>query len=128
MTDFKINSAGFNKLLNSDQGDVAKYVLGKAIQVHNEAKKLCPVDTGRLRSSISFALGRDKRGIYGKVGSNVSYAKAIEFGSDPYTIRAKNAKSLHFEIDGKDVFVKSVRHPGVEAQPFLRPALKRVIK
>lgn len=51
-----------------------------------------------------------------RVGTDLEYAAIQEFGG---TVRAKNAKSLHFEIDGEDIFVQSVTIP---AQPYLRPA------
>lgn len=41
------------------------------------AKDLCPVDTGRLRNSISHA--RDDEAAY--IGSNVEYAPYIELGT-----------------------------------------------
>lgn len=40
------------------------------------AKRDCPVDTGRLRNSISNKIQED--GIY--IGTNVKYAKYMEFG------------------------------------------------
>jgi HK97 gp10 family phage protein len=39
------------------------------------------VDTGRLRSSYAFQVGRDGRGPYVDVGTNVEYAKYLEFGT-----------------------------------------------
>ena len=46
------------------------------------------VDTGRLRSSISHAPGRDANGIpYVDVGTNVFYARHLELG---FTSRAGN--------------------------------------
>lgn len=41
------------------------------------AKELCPVDTGRLRNSISHE--RDERGAY--IGTNVEYAPYVELGT-----------------------------------------------
>lgn len=57
-----------------------------------------------------------------EVGSSADHARPVEFGSDPHTIEADQADSLHFEYEGEEVFVHSVEHPGTEAQPFLRPA------
>jgi HK97 gp10 family phage protein len=52
------------------------------IVVQNEARKLCPVDTGRLRSSImSSGLQRDGKGAYVRIGTNVHYAGHVEFGT-----------------------------------------------
>ena len=36
------------------------------------AKKLCPVDTGRLRNSITHAISPDEKATY--IGTNVEYA------------------------------------------------------
>lgn len=51
------------------------------LRVQNEARKLCPVDTGRLRSSIQATPGRDGRGPYVEVGTNVEYAPFVEYGT-----------------------------------------------
>lgn len=68
--------------------------------VQNTARQLCPVDTGRLRASISTSgLQRDARGAYIEVGTNVSYAPYVEFGTQ--------------------------RSP---AQPYLRPALLHAMR
>lgn len=76
-----------------------------AVRVATAAKRLCPVDTGRLRSSIGFDLVYDSRGLVGRVGSGigvgggdtVEYAAYIEYGTSR-----------------------------MAAQPFLRPALTSV--
>lgn len=65
-----------------------------AIRVQNEARKLCPVDTGRLRSSIQHTPGTDAQGPYVDVGTNVEYGPHVEYGT---------------------------QHSA--AQPFMRPAL-----
>lgn len=55
-------------------------VLG--LRVQNGARTRCPVDTGRLRSSIaSSGLQRDSRGAYVEVGTVVFYAGFVEFGT-----------------------------------------------
>ena len=83
------------RLLSSEEGPVARDLLKRTIRVEAAAKRLAPVDTGRLRSSITHSLERDGRGLVGFVGSNVSYAIFQEFGT---------------------------RYQ--RAQPYLRPALR----
>jgi HK97 gp10 family phage protein len=51
------------------------------LKIQNEARKLCPVDTGRLRSSIQATPGRDTKGPYVNVGTNVNYATYVEYGT-----------------------------------------------
>lgn len=71
-----------------------------ALQVQNSARILCPVDTGRLRSSIKSAEGRDAEGFYVEVGTNVKYARFVEFGTSrahaqPY-LRPAFAEAAHY--------------------------------
>lgn len=49
-----------------------------ALEIEAEAKKLCPVRTGRLRASIHTGKIRDR--VY-YVGSPVHYAPFVEFGT-----------------------------------------------
>lgn len=43
------------------------------------AKRACPVDTGRLRNSITHALNMDEESVY--IGTNVEYASYVENGT-----------------------------------------------
>lgn len=43
------------------------------------AKSLCPVDTGRLRNSITHALNSDAKEVY--IGTNVEYGPYVELGT-----------------------------------------------
>ncbi len=52
-----------------------------AIDTERIAKRLVPVDTGRLRSSIRV-LRRQKDGLGVEVGTEVEYASKIEFGTN----------------------------------------------
>lgn len=49
-----------------------------ALKVESEAKKICPVDTSRLRNSITTQ--RLGKATYG-VGTGVEYAPYVEFGT-----------------------------------------------
>ena len=48
--------------------------------VLNGAKRRAPVDTGRLRSSITKEWGRVGRTTVVRVGTNVEYARAVHDG------------------------------------------------
>ncbi len=84
-----------------------------------------PVDKGLLRSRINLYPATMGYTIYSLV-DEVTYAAAVEFGTSPRTITAVKKKALKFKIDGREVIVKSVQHPGTEAQPYFRPALDQV--
>jgi len=49
--------------------------------VERQAKEDCPVDTGRLRSSITGKQEREGDKIIGIVGTNVEYAPHVEYGT-----------------------------------------------
>lgn len=90
----RIDQAAMAELLESIDGPVGKEILRRTLAVERAAKRLCPVDTGRLRSSITHEIQKDGRGLVGVVGTNVSYAAYVEFGTSR-----------------------------MRAQPYLRPAL-----
>ena len=43
------------------------------------AKRACPVDTGRLRNSITHVTRPDEKAVY--IGTNVEYAPHVEYGT-----------------------------------------------
>jgi HK97 gp10 family phage protein len=79
---FRVNRLALDQLLNGPSGPVAKELERTAISVERTAKRLCPVDTGRLRSSISHGLEKSPLGgLSAVVGTNVNYALPVEFGT-----------------------------------------------
>lgn len=96
-------------------------------QVVNRAKVLAPVRTGRLRSSIRAEPPRifSLRGSV-TVGSDLEYAAMVNDGTRPHIIRPRARQALRFEVGGRIVFAKVVRHPGTRANPFLDRALREV--
>lgn len=95
-------------------------------KMHRKAVNDAPVDNGDLRQNIRIS-GK------GVVISHKTYSEAVEKGTKPHTIRAKDAKVLagaarkapsgwnNFSRDWA-IYGKEVRHPGTKGQPFMRPA------
>lgn len=79
---------------------------------------LTPVRTGRLRSSYQKFVS----GLSGRITSSASYIWAVEKGTRPHVIVPRTAKALHFMIGGREVFVRSVRHPGSAGRFFIARA------
>lgn len=85
----------------ASNGNVKTGVLSKGLKVSTRAKR------GVVTASVKA------KGKHGYI------AHWIEHGTAAHTISGKKGKALGF---AGGVF-KSVRHPGIKAKPFLRPAL-----
>lgn len=82
------DEAALRQLFDSAEGPVGKELVRRALRVHRRAKQLAPVDTGRLRSSVEYEVGRDSRGLVARIGTDVHYAIYLEFGTRRMTPRA----------------------------------------
>ena len=108
-----IFSAGLGSFYNELLEDVGK-------RMTSEARARAPADTGKLRSSVNFILGRGRtsalstRERFGE--DTVRYAWAREHGS---TVKPKDGKEfMTFKIGGQWVRLRSFRS---EPQPFMIP-------
>lgn len=72
---------------------------GIGIQAEGFAKRLTPVDTGRLRNSITHAVRGDD--VY--IGTNVEYGIWLELGTGIYASDGKGRQSPwgYYDRDGK---------------------------
>lgn len=68
-------------VLEGEGGPVYADLTRRVLNVHAAATRLCPVDTGRLRSSLRWSVGRDSQGLVGLVGSDVEYAGFVNDGT-----------------------------------------------
>lgn len=82
MSYVQINGDALRELFESPSGEVAKDLQRRALRVEGAAKRLCPVDTGRLRSSITNELGTDAEGLVAVIGTDVEYAPYVELGTN----------------------------------------------
>lgn len=98
-------------------------------RIANQARQDVPVKTGHLGRSVREGAIRfvGSLTVEGSVEATASYAAAVHEGARPHVIRPHTASALRFEIGGRTVFAKMVRHPGMKARPFLRNAALRVI-
>lgn len=65
------------KNATDQQIDAALEAIG--LKVEGYAKLICPVDTGRLRNSITHVVKTNEKTVY--IGTNVEYAAAVECGT-----------------------------------------------
>lgn len=55
------------------------------ITIQGRARVNSPVDTGRLRASIGTKLDSASMPTWGEVGTNVEYARPVEYGTGQYS-------------------------------------------
>lgn len=101
-----------------------------ALIVETLAKQNAPVRTGNLRRSIHTEVLESTRALARvSVGTDVEYARTVEFGSGlygprhaRYPIVPRTRRALFWP--GAAHPVRRVMHPGVQPHPFLIPALR----
>lgn len=116
-------------------------------KIAQDATRIAPIKAGRLKRSITRSNPKKNGNNWSvTIGTDVEYARAQEFGSGLHATRGPKQKikivpkkqkggkkalafkwpgapsGLEPSASGKFVF-KSIMHPGVKAQPYLRPAL-----
>lgn len=131
----KLHDRNLDRLLHGPNGAAAKDLYRRARAVESAAKRLCPVDQGRLRSSITTVLTTEKGRPVAYVGTNVKYARWVHDGTGIYgparrPIRPVRARILRWPARrgstgarGGYVYARQVR--GVRPRPFLREALRQ---
>lgn len=77
----EVHPGPLNHLLTSRTGGIATGLLRTGIRVQTEARRRCPVDTGRLRASIGVTLTAAPAGFAVRVGSDVIYARYVHDGT-----------------------------------------------
>lgn len=84
------------------------------------AKRLCPVDTGNLRNSISSKVDKDELAVY--IGTDVEYAVYVEMGTGIYAIGGGGTDKESWVYKGDD----GKWHMAYPRKPkrFLRKAAK----
>jgi hypothetical protein len=116
-----------DKLLNSPDGDVGKYLSKVGDEIRTVARSRVGVRTNLLRSTIHKRHSRDPRGQYLLIGNDASYAYYHHEGTRPRIINTKSAKVLRFVSRGKVMFAHQVLHKGNRPNRYLLDALKAVI-
>ena len=97
--------------------DVSKALNKACLVVENEAKRLCPVDTGDLRNSITHEVD-DGVGI---VGTNKEYAPYVEYGTGIFAVEGNGRDTPWSYQDDEGNWHTTV---GQKPQPFLEPAAR----
>jgi HK97 gp10 family phage protein len=78
----RINQGAVRTLFRDPRGPCGEYMNRVGLRVETRAKRLCPVDKGRLRASIT-STNPFLRGVFlvVRIGSNVRYARYVNNGT-----------------------------------------------
>lgn len=136
----RLDPQAIQRQLTGPSGAIARDLVRRAQRVQNAARRLAPVDEGRLRASISTEVRGSGRTLEARVGSNLEYAIYVHEGTGIYAGRGyiypKRGRYLRWPNKNNSgsgnrrysrgrtsryVFAKRVR--GVRPRPFLRDAL-----
>lgn len=68
-----------DEILDALSEQIEQALIAIGLTAESYAKQECPVDTGRLRNSITNAVRTDEKAVY--IGTNVEYAAFVELGT-----------------------------------------------
>jgi HK97 gp10 family phage protein len=74
-------SAAFERAVDQIKVRTERQLTRVGFKMQSNARRACPVDTGRLRASIAFEVGWQGASLVLKLGTNVTYAAYVEFGT-----------------------------------------------
>ena len=97
---------------------VARALEKCGLMAERHAKKLCPVDTGNLRNSITHRVELDGGNSAAYVGTNSEYAAYVELGTGQYVSGGRPTPWVYKDAKGKWHYTR-----GNKAQPFIKPAV-----
>lgn len=95
---------------------------GSAV-IENDLQRNVPVRTGRLRDSITREV-YDDRAI---IRTNSGYGRFVNNGTRPHDIFPRFGRFLRFEINGRVIYAKRVRHPGFTGRRFVETTLSESV-
>lgn len=121
-----MDQTAINHMLQGSGGDVnlmmQRFNRLAADSVREVANQRVTRRTGNYLKSIKSV---EKTPTKLEVGSDSPYAMVLEKGSRPHQIVPRRAKVLAFEVGGRMVFSRYVRHPGTKAYHIVEDGVKR---
>lgn len=100
MAGFIWHEAEAQRLLRATNSPVGRLLARYAAKTETAAKARCPVDTGRLRSSINWRIEIDGQGLVAIIGTNVEYAIFVHDGTRYMAGRPFLLEGLHQALAG----------------------------
>lgn len=88
------------------------------LKAEGYAKRLCPVDTGNLRNSITHTVAEEMDSHVAYVGTNSKYAVYVELGTGKYYTGGRPTPWVYQDAKGNWHLTN-----GQRAQPYIKPAV-----
>src|SRR3990167_10764904 len=102
------------------QGPLKDFLQKSGFTIERRAKEKAPVDTGRLRASITTKV----KPLEAEIGSPVVYAPWVEFGTRPHfpPVAALETWARRHGFSSAYVLARAISKRGTRPHPFLIPA------
>lgn len=112
-------SSLISKLNNLANVDISPAITRACLIIENAAKEKAPVASGQLRRSITHTVN----GNTGEVGTNLSYAPYVEYGTGLFSSQGNGRKDVPwFYCDAAGNWHATC---GMRPRPFLIPAYEQ---
>ena len=127
---------GFDKLTSAFRSaphwlgeEVGKGMSQSALAVQRESAMLAPVDTGRLRASITTEVDKGVIPKWAKVGPSVNYGAYVEFGRRPGRMLPPAAllpwlKRHGMPASAAFVVARAIAKRGIKPKPYMQDGYK----
>ncbi|MFD6128597.1 hypothetical protein ACFWC2_14645 [Streptomyces diastaticus] len=110
------------RLLRLRNGPVERRLRERTRRVADIAAREAP---GSMGDYVDWRVENGPRGLRGVVVCNHHAVRFVLDGTRPHLIRPRRRNTLRFQIGGRVVYSKLVRHPGTKANDFMKRALEK---
>lgn len=118
----RIDQERFGRLLRRRGERAYQKVAEKTERIAEIAERLAPGSMGRY---VTWEVEETSRGLRGVVACNHPAVLYTLLGTAPHLIRPRRKSVLRFEVGGRVVYTKLVRHPGTKPNDFMAEALRQ---
>ncbi|MEV3895294.1 hypothetical protein [Streptomyces anulatus] len=118
----RIDQGAISRLLRRRGGRAFRTLSAKTERVAALAEAGAP---GRMGDRVTWRVVEGPRGLQGVVSCDHPAVHFVLNGTRPHLIRPRRKSVLRFEVGGRVVFTRLVRHPGTRANDFMGRALRQ---